>query len=168
MLDLVFAVFLPALGAAIVFDIGASTGGTDIVALILAKYTSMEIGKALMVSDILIVLAAAVRFGMGTGLYCILGLIGKSFVVDGAIENIRLRKVCTIMTANPQPILDFIIHNMNRSATVEKGLRCLHPPRAQRAGDRTHPPSGFTAAQLSARERPPQLYHHRQLQRDHR
>ena len=37
-----------------VFDIGASTGGTDIVALILAKYTSMEIGKALMVSDILI------------------------------------------------------------------------------------------------------------------
>ena len=96
MLDLVFAVFLPALGAAIVFDIGASTGGTDIVALILAKYTSMEIGKALMASDILIVLAAAWRFGMGTGLYCILGLIGKSFVVDGAIENIRLRKVCTI------------------------------------------------------------------------
>ena len=120
MLDLVFAVFLPALGAAIVFDIGASTGGTDIVALILAKYTSMEIGKALMVSDILIVLAAAVRFGMGTGLYCILGLIGKSFVVDGAIENIRLRKVCTIVTANPQPILDFIIKDMNRSATVEK------------------------------------------------
>ena len=105
---------------AIVFDIGASTGGTDIVALILAKYTSMEIGKALMVSDILIVLAAAWRFGMGTGLYCILGLIGKSFVVDGAIENIRLRKVCTIVTSNPQPILDFIIHNMNRSATVEK------------------------------------------------
>ena len=65
-------------------------------------------------------LAAAVRFGMGTGLYCILGLIGKSFVVDGAIENIRLRKVCTIVTSNPQPILDFIIHNMNRSATVEK------------------------------------------------
>ena len=88
--------------------------------LILAKYTSMEIGKALMASDILIVLAAAWRFGMGTGLYCILGLIGKSFVVDGAIENIRLRKVCTIMTANPQPILDFIIHDMNRSATVEK------------------------------------------------
>ena len=99
---------------------GASTGGTDIVALILAKYTSMEIGKALMASDILIVLAAAWRFGMGTGLYCILGLIGKSFVVDGAIENIRLRKVCTIMTANPQPILDFIIKEMNRSATVEK------------------------------------------------
>lgn len=120
MLDLVFAVFLPALGSAIVFDIGASTGGTDIVALILAKYTSMEIGRALMVSDILIVLGAAWQFGIGTGLYCILGLIGKSFVVDGAIENIRQRKVCTVVTANPEPILDFIIHDMNRSATVER------------------------------------------------
>ena len=109
-----------ALPSCLISVLQATTGGTDIVALILAKYTSMEIGKALMVSDILIVLAAAVRFGMGTGLYCILGLIGKSFVVDGAIENIRLRKVCTIMTANPQPILDFIIHDMNRSATVEK------------------------------------------------
>ena len=85
-----------------------------------ANRAKREIGKALMVSDILIVLAAAWRFGMGTGLYCILGLIGKSFVVDGAIENIRLRKVCTIVTSNPQPILDFIIKEMNRSATVEK------------------------------------------------
>ena len=119
-LEKAMAAFPIDLNGAVCADIGASTGGTDIVALILAKYTSMEIGKALMVSDILIVLAAAVRFGMGTGLYCILGLIGKSFVVDGAIENIRLRKVCTIMTANPQPILDFIIHDMNRSATVEK------------------------------------------------
>ena len=86
----------------------------------LAKYTSMEIGRALMVSDILIVLGAAWQFGIGTGLYCILGLIGKSFVVDGAIENIRQRKVCTVVTANPEPILDFIIHDMNRSATVER------------------------------------------------
>ena len=84
------------------------------------EYRGADAGKALMVSDILIVLAAAWRFGMGTGLYCILGLIGKSFVVDGAIENIRLRKVCTIVTANPQPILDFIIKELNRSATVEK------------------------------------------------
>ena len=144
MLDLVFAVFLPALGAAIVFDIGASTGGTDIVALILAKYTSMEIGKALMVSDILIVLAAAWRFGMGTGLYCILGLIGKSFVVDGAIENIRLRKVCTIVTSNPQPILDFIIKEhpvmLNRAPTLHRlGIQAFEPVLVEGRAIKLHP-----------------------------
>lgn len=120
LLELVFAVLLPALGSAIVFDIGASTGGTDIVALILSKHTSMEIGNALMVSDLLIVLGAAVRFGMATGLYCILGLIGKSLIVDGAIERIHLRKVCTVVTVNPEPVLDFIIEELHRSATVER------------------------------------------------
>ncbi|MGN0706717.1 MAG: YitT family protein [Faecalibacterium sp.] len=120
LLELIFAVLLPALGAAIVFDIGASTGGTDIVALILAKRTSMEIGTALMVSDLLIVLAAACKFGMATGLYCILGLVGKSFVVDGAIERIHLSKVCTVVTTDSQPVLDFIIEELNRSATVER------------------------------------------------
>lgn len=120
LLELIFAVALPALGSAIVFDIGASTGGTDIVALILKKHTSLEIGNALMLSDVLIVTAAAVRFGMATGLYCFLGLIGKSLVVDGAIERIHLSKVCTVVTANPNPVLDFIINDLHRSATVEK------------------------------------------------
>ena len=51
-LEFCFAVLLPALGGAIVFNVGASTGGTDILAMILQKYTSMEIGRALMVSDL--------------------------------------------------------------------------------------------------------------------
>ena len=47
-LDLCFAVILPALGSAIVFDIGASTGGTDILAMILKRRTTLEIGRALL------------------------------------------------------------------------------------------------------------------------
>lgn len=120
LLELVFAVILPAIGAAIVFDIGASTGGTDIVALILAKHTSLEIGRALMVSDIIIVAGAALRFGAATGMYCILGLIGKSLVVDGVIENIHLRKVCTVVTTKPEAIQKFILYELKRSATVEQ------------------------------------------------
>ena len=120
LLELVFAVLLPAVGSAIVFDIGASTGGTDIVALILAKHTSLEIGKALMVSDILIVAGAGVKFGIATGMYCVLGLIGKAFIVDGVIESINLRKVCTVVTAQPDKVQQFILKELNRSATVEQ------------------------------------------------
>ena len=119
MLDLVFAVFLPALGAAIVFDIGASTGGTDIVAMILNKYTSMPVGRALMVSDLGIVLAGAYLYGPATGLYCILGMILKSTVADSAIESINMRKVCTVVTSNPEPVRDFIVNDLHRSATME-------------------------------------------------
>jgi len=120
MLDLVFAVFLPALGAAIVFDIGASTGGTDIVAMILHKYTSLEIGRALLVSDLAIVVVGAYLYGPATGLYCILGMVLKTTVVDSAIESINLRKVCTVVTTEPGPVRDFIVKELKRSATEER------------------------------------------------
>ena len=47
-LDLCFAVILPAIGSAMVFDIGASTGGTDILAMILKRHSTLEIGRALL------------------------------------------------------------------------------------------------------------------------
>ncbi len=52
MLELVFAIMLPAVGSALLFNIGASSGGTDVVAMILKKYTSMNIGSALMAADV--------------------------------------------------------------------------------------------------------------------
>ena len=54
MLELCFAIALPALGSAILFNIGSSSGGTDIIAMILKKYSSFDIGKALLISDALI------------------------------------------------------------------------------------------------------------------
>lgn len=119
-LEMCFAVLLPAVGSAMVFNVGASTGGTDIVAMILARHTSLEIGKALMVSDAAIVAGAALLYGPATGLYCILGLIAKAFVVDGVIENINLRKVCTVVTTEPEAVRRFILDTLNRSATIEQ------------------------------------------------
>ena len=118
-LELCFAVIFPALGSAIVFNVGASTGGTDIIAMILHKYTSLEIGRALMLSDFGIVLIAAYLYGAETGLYCILGMVLKSTVVDGAIESLNLRKVCTVITQYPDQVEEFIIKQLKRSATEQ-------------------------------------------------
>ena len=126
-LELCYAVILSAVGAAIVFNIGASTGGTDIVAMILNKYTSMPVGRALMVSDLGIVLAGAYLYGPATGLYCILGMILKSTVADSAIEGINLRKVCTVVTSRPEPVRDFIVNQLHRSATMEQAQALLLP-----------------------------------------
>ena len=51
MLELVFAIILPAFGSAILFNVGASSGGTDIIAAIVKKYSGADIGKALFLSD---------------------------------------------------------------------------------------------------------------------
>lgn len=117
-LELCYAVILPAVGSAIVFNIGASSGGTDIVAMILSDKTSIEIGKALLVSDFLIALAAGGLYGVRTGMYCVLGLLAKAFVVDGVIENINIRKKITIVSQHPDEILEFIINDLKRGATV--------------------------------------------------
>ena len=120
-LDVCFAVLLPALGSALVFDIGASTGGTDILAMILRKRTDIEIGKALFVVDILIVCSAAVIYGPRTGLWCVLGLVAKTFVVDSAIESIRQRKVCKVICKYPHDVEEFIVRELGRTATVTAG-----------------------------------------------
>lgn len=117
-LELCYAVILPAVGSAIVFNIGASSGGTDIVAMILSDKTSIEIGKALLVSDFLIALAAGGLYGVRTGMYCVLGLLAKAFVVDGVIESINVRKKITIVSKHPEEILDFIIKDLRRGATI--------------------------------------------------
>ena len=92
-LELIFAIFLPSLSAAILFNIGASGGGTDILAMILKKYTSFNIGSALFVVDLLITVAACFVFDPTTGLFSFTGLMAKSLVIDGVIENINLCKL---------------------------------------------------------------------------
>ena len=117
-LELCFAMLLPAVGSAILFNCNASTGGTDIVAMILKKYTSLDIGKALLVSDALIAFSACFVFDIRTGLFSLLGLIIKAFVVDSVIESINLCKYFSIVTSCPDAICDYIIREMNRSSTV--------------------------------------------------
>ena len=118
LLELCFAVALPAAGSAIVFNVGASTGGTDILAMILSKYTSLEIGKALLLSDLAIAAWAGGLYGIATGLYCTLGTFSKALMVDSVIESINVRKMMTIVSAQPQQVQDFILNRLHRSATV--------------------------------------------------
>lgn len=120
-LDLCFAVILPAIGSAMVFDIGASTGGTDILAMILKRRSTLEIGNALLLVDVGIVCIAAVLYGPRVGLYCVLGLFAKTLVVDKAIESIHLRKVCTVICREPLKVEKFIVKQLNRTATISRG-----------------------------------------------
>lgn len=119
-LELIFAIVLPAVSSAILFNIGASGGGTDILAMILKKYTPVNIGTALFLVDLLITVAACFIFDAQTGLCSLCGLLAKSLVIDSAIENINLCKYFTIVCDDPEPICDFIHQELMRSATIFK------------------------------------------------
>lgn len=118
LLELIFAIILPAVGSAIVFNQNASTGGTDIVAKVLNKLTSLDIGKALLVSDFAITIAAGIVYGIKIGMYSVLGLFLKAFMIDSVIEGFNLRKQLVIISEKPDEIKKYIIENLHRGATV--------------------------------------------------
>jgi uncharacterized membrane-anchored protein YitT (DUF2179 family) len=118
LLELFFAIILPAVGSAIVFNQNASTGGTDIVAKVLNKLTSIDIGKALLISDFLITVSAGIVYGVRIGMYSMLGLIIKGFLIDTVIEGFNMRKQIVIISSEPEKIRHYIIENLHRGATI--------------------------------------------------
>lgn len=121
LLELVYAILLTGIGSAIMFNCHASSGGTDIIALILKKYTKLNTGKALLVTDFAIAFSTFFVTGsVQAGLFSILGLFAKAFVIDGVIENIGKSKYITIITTAPEEIGNYITAEMKRDYTAYK------------------------------------------------
>lgn len=118
MLELIFAIILPAVGSALVFNQNSSTGGTDIIAKILTKKTHIHVGKTLLISDFLIACSAFPVLGIRPGLYSVLGLVLKGFIIDIVIENLNISKKIEIVTSDPEPIKQFILQKMHRGITI--------------------------------------------------
>ncbi|MEZ3486143.1 MAG: YitT family protein [Lachnospiraceae bacterium] len=118
LMELAFAIALPSIGSAVLFNIGASSGGTDVIAMIMKKYTSFNIGNALMITDFFITLAGFFVFDIETGLYSFLGLTLRSFMIDGFIESLNLSKYFNVVCNNPKPICEYIKEDLHRSATI--------------------------------------------------
>ncbi|MGP1570374.1 MAG: YitT family protein [Eubacteriales bacterium] len=117
LLEMMFAVLLPALGSAILFNYSASSGGTDILALIIKKYTPLDVGKALFAADGLIALSSLFIFGVETGLFSIFGLFAKAVFVDNITESLNTKKCFTIITENPDEISSYIHEIIDRGVT---------------------------------------------------
>ena len=118
MLDLLFAIALPAIASALLFNVGASSGGTDIIALIVEKYTHIHsIAVALFLTDLFMVVAACFVFNLYTALYSFVGLTVKSLVIDAVLERIKMCKAILIICDEKKPICDFVMRKLMRGAT---------------------------------------------------
>ena len=121
-LELCYAMLLSALGSALMFDKGASSGGTDIVALILKKHTSMNVGKALLAVDSLIAVSSFFVFDIQTGLFSLLGLFAKAFLVDSIIESINSFKYFVVITEKGDEVSEYIIKTLHHGVTVNEAV----------------------------------------------
>jgi len=118
LMELMYGVFLPGMGSAIVFHYGATTGGTDIVAKILTKYFRVKVSYSLLLTDFLIALGAGALFGIEACLLSIMGVCIKTFVLDLFMENLRVFKIVVIISSKSAEIKEFICNTLQRGATA--------------------------------------------------
>lgn len=120
-LNLVFGIVIQGIGMAIIFYNNASTGGTDIIAKIINKYTNLEIGKALILSDSIITLFAGITFGVELGLYAFMGVLINGLVIDKVIGKFD-SKIHTLIISNEyEKISKFVQEELGRGVTYLDG-----------------------------------------------
>ena len=78
-----------AVASGIMFYCNSSSGGTDVIALIVRKYSNMDIGKALLITDILIVIAGGILSGLTIAISSFVGLLIKTSGIDTVISLIK-------------------------------------------------------------------------------
>ena len=96
LLAIISGTIIIATGLGIAFAINASTGGTDILAKILNKYSKFNIGISLLIVDLFVVVCGGLTFGLDKGIYSLLAVIANGLIVDGVIakiEKVKAKKI---------------------------------------------------------------------------
>ena len=119
-LELIYAMLLTSIGSALIFYSDASSGGTDIIALILKKYTSIDVGRALLITDFTVAVSSFWLFGIKIGLYSFLGLFSKAFIVDGVIESFNTCKYFVVITSKKEELTEYIMKTLHHGVTSNK------------------------------------------------
>ena len=117
-----YAMLLTSIGSAMIFNSDASSGGTDIAALILKKFTSLDVGKSLLVVDFLVAMSSFFVFGIQAGLFSILGLFTKAFLVDSVIESLNTCKYFVVITTKREEISQYVIKTLHHGVTVSDAV----------------------------------------------
>lgn len=122
LLELIYAMLLTSIGSAMIFNSGASSGGTDIMALILKKFTSLDVGKSLLVVDFLVAGSSFFVFGIKAGLFSMLGLFAKAFLVDAVIDSLNSFKYFIAITDKPDMVREYIMKDLHHGATITEAM----------------------------------------------
>ena len=108
------------IGIGLVMRTGSNTGGTDIIAQILARYTPLGMGNALLFVDGTVILSSIFIFGIANALYSAVVSIIISLIIDRVIVPFGTNYAKTVYIISPHIdiIGEYILKNMNRSGTI--------------------------------------------------
>ena len=120
-LAVLFGAFLCGAGMGLVFSAGASTGGTDIIAIILKKLLHLAPAWGLLVVDIVITLIAGYFFGKEVAMFSILAVIVNTFTINTVLEGVTSSIQVMIISEKYSEITDRILEELGVGATLLRG-----------------------------------------------
>lgn len=107
----------------LIFKSGATSGGSDIIAMILNKYTKVSLGKLVMAVDMLITLSTLIAFGqLRLPFYSIFLIFIEGKVIDLVLEGFKTNKTVFIITTQVDSIRQMILEELGRGGTILKGM----------------------------------------------
>ncbi|TCS83292.1 YitT family protein [Tepidibacillus fermentans] len=109
------------IGLGFVFRGKASTGGTDLAAQILHKYTGISLGFAVLLMDGLVVFTSGIVFGPENALYALISLFLTSKTIDFVQIGLAYSKLAFIISEQQEQIGQVILHDLDRGATILNG-----------------------------------------------
>ncbi len=108
-------------GLGLVFRAKASTGGTDLIAQIVNKYTGLSLGICLLLIDGMVILTAAIVFGAEFGLMALMSLYVTSKTIDVIQQGFSFEKVALIISDKSEELQQVIFRDLNRGITRLQG-----------------------------------------------
>ena len=117
LLGALFGGIVVGLGIGLVFKGNASTGGTDLLAQIITKYTGLTLGTSVLIIDGLIATTAAIVFDLEKGLYALIGLYVTTKTIDIIQLGFSQSKMVYIITLKQDEVRDAIYSEINRGVT---------------------------------------------------
>lgn len=122
LLSSIFGGLFMGVGLGMIFKSRATSGGTDIVAMMLSKYTRLPVGQLLILVDSVIVLLGLLVFGdWKIPLYSLIVIFINGKVIDTILEGMNYDKVLFIISDKSEEIRSKIINDLNRGGTLIKG-----------------------------------------------
>lgn len=119
MLAGIFGGLLSGLGLGLVLLRGATTGGVDVIAkLVNAKFPHFSVGRVIMISDVLVIIAAALVYGnLNAALYSVIAIFASSRIIDGFLYGSDKGKLMLIVTDVPNKVSKAVFENLKRGMT---------------------------------------------------
>lgn len=117
----VYGGVISGIGSGIIFRVGGSAGGTDIIAFIVKKYYSYNMGFVIFSINLVIMAIAAFLFGVKPAMYTLITMFIGSSVTDKVIEGFNRKKTIMIISDLSDEIATGILSEVGRGVTILKG-----------------------------------------------